>query len=255
MLQQLFWQKIANPMAWRLRRAVTDRPWLFFLLQRLSPTFLAQALVFGELERNTFLWWVEGELDSETVEENLSSLLAEISELINRSSLPWGMDRYKIVVSRLASLPHDKKGLNYQAASDSMAIREQRHCWDLTGSRWLDWKQGIGQAQLAALLEQAAPNDDEPVTVIQVALLGHSLARLMKNLRDNNQQDDLRAISLEMDYKNLQRRVLHTSLHHFRRKLMLNGCLLLTIQSQSHVEDTGLAQMRLVGFVLDSQDR
>ena len=182
MLKQFLWQRIANPMAWRLRRDVTDRPWLFFLLQYLSPAFLAQALVIGELERNTFLWWVEGELDLETINENVSGLIADISELINRFSLPWGIDRFKIVVTRLASLPQDKQGLNYRAASDSLAIREQRQCWDLTGSRWLDWKQGTGRKQLKTLLEQAAPNEDETVTVIQVALLGHSLARLMKNL-------------------------------------------------------------------------
>jgi hypothetical protein len=186
MLQQLFWQRIANPIAWHLRYAVTDRLWLFFLLQRLSPVILAQALIFGELERNTFLWWFDGELDSEAVGENVSGLIAEISELINRSSLPWGMDCYKIVITRLAALPQDREGLEYQAVSDSLATREQRRCWDLTGSRWLDWKQGTGQTQLAALLEQAAPNDDEPVTVIQFALLGHSLAPLRKNLRNNN---------------------------------------------------------------------
>jgi hypothetical protein len=190
MVQWIFWQRIANPLAWRLRRNVTDLPWLYFLLQRLSPDFLAQALVFGELERNTFLWWIDEEvLDLETVDENVSGMIAEISELINRTSLPWGMDRYKIVITRLASLPQDKQGLNYQSASDSLAIRKQLHCWDLTGSRWLDWKQGTGKSQLAALLEQAAPNGDEPVTVIQVALLGHSLARLMENLRQKQSKE------------------------------------------------------------------
>jgi hypothetical protein len=178
------WRHLAHPLAWSLREMVVRRQWMFALLQRLSPNFLALALSLGELSRNTFIWWMDGgPFDLAEENQTITSLVEDISDLINRTSLPWGVDRYRIVVTRLGSLPTDSQSLDYDKASASLITRPQKGCWDLSGNRWKDWKQGDGQGNLFQVLRQAAPYNDEPVTVVQVAVLGHSLAYVMNNFQ------------------------------------------------------------------------
>jgi hypothetical protein len=67
--QLWLWRHLAHPLAWSLKKMVVRRQWVFALLQRLSPNFLALALSLGELSRNTFIWWTDGGA-SDLVEEN-----------------------------------------------------------------------------------------------------------------------------------------------------------------------------------------
>jgi hypothetical protein len=142
----------------------------------------ATAVALGELSRNTFFWWENGQpSDLGDESETISNLVEDVSELINRASLPWGVDQYRIVVTRLGSLPSDDEGMDYDRAAATLASRPQMGFWDLSGSRWKNWKQGLGKEELVQTLRQAAPRTGEPVTVVQVAVLGHALARAMKN--------------------------------------------------------------------------
>ena len=112
-------------------------------------------------------------------QNDFDDLMAEINDGIERASAPMGFDRFVIVVERRASLPDDSPDISFERAD---ATCEKRALVGpvrvLRGDRWCDWKRGNSKQELRAMLAEAIPVKEAPITIIRAAVLGHVAAVL-----------------------------------------------------------------------------
>lgn len=148
------------------------------LLYALSPVLAGMTATLSEISdpHNTLYWWYQ----PNDGEDDLGELLDEIGSTIERASTPFGMDNYRVHITRLGSLSGDGVGLDWGQVNATVDQRRARSIHVVKGNRWHDWKRGDGRAVLQVELEQCRPCAETPVTVIQIAVAGAAVARVLR---------------------------------------------------------------------------
>ena len=178
------WQRVANPLAvWLAKRGLTKSRLGWRVIYAISPNLagLTALLTEASAPHNTLYWWY-GAPEEENSTDELTGLLEQVSEVINRAPTPFGMDDYKVFLARLGALPGDGKGLTWEQVDSTLEQRPTKTVQLVEGNRWHDWKHGNGEQEVRAALEQCRPQPDLPVTIIQVAVVGSSVASAVRQL-------------------------------------------------------------------------
>ncbi len=149
------------------------------LIYWLSPG-LAGLIAFTDVAASpvkTFIWWWPG---LAKVSDGLDTLLTDVSDVIERSPAPGGLDTYWVEIDRLSALVGDQNGVNENTVGESISQRNILERYTAKGDRYHDWKKGRGKSVLQELLVQACPVSQMPVTIVRVMVNGDVV---MKTIR------------------------------------------------------------------------
>jgi len=156
----------------------TDRRWLWNALCSLSPNLAWLTAALSEIyHENNMIYWTYDPDDNDT-----SGVMEAIAENIDRAPTPLGVDRFVVLVQQLTALPQESGEISLERAAASIKYRCVIRSWDLRGDRWHDWKKGSSKQELLAILQQAVPTPEAPVTLVRAAVLGAAFARIQARL-------------------------------------------------------------------------
>lgn len=101
-----------------------------------------------------------------------------------------GADDYSVDIYRLAKLPGDKAELDEARLEATLRQRKIIVSWRVRGDRYYDWKHGDEKRKVRALLKEADPTPEAPVTVIEVICTGRAVARTLGEKQRNRREPD-----------------------------------------------------------------
>src|SRR6185436_5212898 len=111
---------------------------------------------------------------------DFDDLMGDIAELIEHAPAPMGADGYSVGIYRLAKLPGDEALLDEARLETTLWQRKIVASWRVRGDRYYDWRRGDGKQKVRALLEEADPTPEAPVTVIEVISTGRAIVRVIQ---------------------------------------------------------------------------
>ncbi len=172
-IDEWLWRQVTYPLAVTLvNRGITRRRRTLRWLCGQWPMLGTAVLMLAEIARpsNSIVWVWDDEAP------DIDGLLSDVAEMINRAPAPLGFDDYKVIVERLGRLPDDEDRLDLDRAEVTLTQRPVLAMQQATGDRWYDWKRGTGKQDVRALLAQAVPRPEAPMTLVRVVVTGSALA-------------------------------------------------------------------------------
>lgn len=169
-----------------VRLGFAQRTWAWKLLYAVSPSLAGLVAITDRLlapsEQLLWVWPGPGHGISD---DEISEILAAISEAIDRVPTPMGGDEYRVFVASYGALPGEEKGIDLDDPTLPASISRRRpvETVALGGSRWRDWKHGRGKENLRRVLQMMAPGVSSPLITIRVVVQGTMAARVVEAMK------------------------------------------------------------------------
>ena len=171
-LTEWVWLHVAYPVAEYLARlGIMKSLKVWTLIYELSPGLAGLTAFMDAASTPTarFIWWWPGSSDEC---DGIDTLLADVSEVIERAATPGGLDTYWIEVERLSALSSDRNGVDEATIDTTIGERQILERYTCKGDRYHDWKNGQGKLVVRELLYRARPTPELPVTIVRVTVNG-----------------------------------------------------------------------------------